>query len=98
LSEGGRPGRPMSEAMSECSEKNKRSKGGMMRCSIVKTASVLNSCRVGPCRVRARRAFMPYRAVSFIILFFFVSCRVVSKNDRRRHDTDKARRVWRAVP
>jgi hypothetical protein len=59
-------------------------------------ASVLNSCRAGPCRVRARRAFVPYRAVSFIILFFFMSCRAVPKNDRRRHDTDKARRVWRA--
>jgi hypothetical protein len=56
-------------------------------------ASVLNSCRAGPCRVRARRAFVPYRAVSFIILFFFVSYRAVPKNDRRRHNTDKARRV-----
>jgi hypothetical protein len=38
--------------------------------------SVLNSCRAGPCRVRVRRAFVPYRAVSFIILFFrVVSCR-----------------------
>jgi hypothetical protein len=59
--------------------------------------SVLNSCRAGPCRVRVRRAFVLYRAVSFIILFFFVSCCVVPKNVRRRHDTDKARRVWRAV-
>jgi hypothetical protein len=60
--------------------------------------SVLNSCRAGPCRVRARRAFVPYRVVSFIILFFFVSCHAVPKNDRRRHGTDKARRVWHAVP
>jgi hypothetical protein len=28
--------------------------------------SVLNLCRAGPCRVRARRAFVPYRAVSFM--------------------------------
>jgi hypothetical protein len=32
------------------------------------------------------------------IIIFFVSYRVVPKNDRRRHGTDKARRVWRVVP
>jgi hypothetical protein len=55
--------------------------------------SVLNLCRAGPCRVRAHRAIVSYRAVYFIILFFFVSCRAVPKNNRRRHGTDKARRV-----
>jgi hypothetical protein len=49
-----------------------------------------------PDRVVFGHAVLSYRVFYYFI--FFVSCHIVSKNDRMRHGTDKACRVWRVVP
>jgi hypothetical protein len=65
--------------------------------------SVLNSCRAGPCRLRARRAFVSYRTVS--LLFYFFSCRAVSCSNmieggtvRIRHAVSDVSCLNRVVP